>query len=447
MTMKKIDLEKLEELLIKQYSASRIIKFHNQFLKAVKMDPELEASLEDSFLINSPVKLIKQTRVGSYGFEKNGQPSVNGLREFLKISGSSEFYPQGIYKGLNLIHASLTAYFLLAVQPLMAGPMDAPEKFLKDAFEYWINSPTSMEKELLDHIKIRYSGYYDSAGKKRLRDRLFMPLGKISSKRWIDVNHILTHCILRGIRLTDFHLQELRYSTFEKTNYGSWKTEKTIGRATAPNVLYLPVLNVFFFMAAGLGLVEICYDYPRGTKESQTDNDYEYFTPYNGLRYVRLTALGKYVSGKSDDYKYKTDTDKAKIILDESRLILAMQGDNPVMKIAIEKIMEPVGRHRYRMTFASLFRGCKTRKDILNNINLFRDYICGKPPEVWENFFKKALNRIRPLKKETVLDIFSISQDKELMNILASDPKITPLILKVEGRRIAIRKEDMKKRT
>jgi len=389
-----------------------------------------------------PAALSELTRMaefieqGHMSTKKNGQPSVKGLRDLIKISGISEFYPRKAGKALELMRTRMLAYFLIKVKPQIITPIDAPEVFLKESFKYWIDDYSStIERDFLYHIDTRYSYYWGDDSNDRVKDNLFMLLGRLSSDKWTDVKHIMIHCILRNINLTDFFLDELRYKSVEETEYGSWMTAESIDHFTAPYLLYMPLLKAFFFMAAALGIVEICYNHPSNSKESHPDK--EYLTVYDGLKYVRLTPLGKYVTGQTDKYEYMADYDRGNIILDESRLILLIQGANPAINLIMEKIMEPAGHNRYRMTFASLLSGCSSRKDVLNKIKLFHDYVCKKPPEIWENFFEKALKRIDPLKKETQLDIFNINNDKELMNILTTDPIISRLILKVEGRRIA----------
>ncbi|MDA1275723.1 MAG: hypothetical protein O2960_17020 [Verrucomicrobia bacterium] len=68
-----------------------------------------------------------------------------------------------------------------------------------------------------------------------------------------------------------------------------------------------------------------------------------------------------------------------------------------------------------------------------------------KPPAIWEDFFAKTLDRIAPLRLEPGYLVLKLSGDEEIRSLLASDPVLREIILKVEGLRIAVRGNDLKK--
>ena len=64
------------------------------------------------------------------------------------------------------------------------------------------------------------------------------------------------------------------------------------------------LLCVLFEYAASLGMIDVAYTDPRGARPDYTElwgtDDLEFLSRYDGLRYVRLTALGAYCLGLTE---------------------------------------------------------------------------------------------------------------------------------------------------
>ena len=74
-----------------------------------------------------------------------------------------------------------------------------------------------------------------------------------------------------------------------------------------------PFVKAMLFVLATFGIVEIAYREPQ-----KGDKSY-----YDGLQYVRLTELGKYVLGISKDYTLNVTNDKGPAFeLDDQRLLI-----------------------------------------------------------------------------------------------------------------------------
>jgi len=97
------------------------------------------------------------------------------------------------------------------------------------------------------------------------------------------------------------------------------------------------------------------------------------------------------------------------------------------------------------MTPKSLLGGCRSREDIEERIRLFRRVVSATPPPIWEGFFERTLARIAPLNLESDYLVLKVSPDEEIRRLLASDPVLREIVLKVEGLRIAVRQCDLTK--
>ena len=395
---------------------------------------------ESSALIEIP-RMIEFIRQGHLIFKKSGGVTVKGLNDLTKLSGIKEFYSSDFDKALGRIKVGLLASFLLMLDFKKVAVSSSPPVMLRNAFIFWANKKDQLAPLLLNHLRMETYGYYLSSSE-NIKKALCQLLKRMEPEKWVSLDNIFQFCLLREINLMEMSNAAYKYQAVEKTQYGSWKSWVSLNEITVVPVLYFPLLKGFFFLAASLGLVEIGYDKPEN-KILQKPG-YDYLSPYDGLKYVRLTRLGAYVTGKSRQYTVVGATqDKAVFILDKTRLLLTMDGEDPMAILTLEKMLVPIGTGRFMMTFESLFRDCQSKKDVQRKIAMFRRTICKKLPAVWQDFFTKALARVNPLTLDSGFKVFRIGEDEELLRLLATAPDISRFILKVEGYRIAVKKENI----
>jgi hypothetical protein len=61
----------------------------------------------------------------------------------------------------------------------------------------------------------------------------------------------------------------------------------------------------------------------------------------------------------------------------------------------------------------------------------------------WESFFETLAKRFQPLKKESAVTVFKLSNDPELMTLMLKDSKIRHHISKAEGLRVVIENQNI----
>lgn len=379
---------------------------------------------------------------GYMGMRKDGKPSVKGLRDLAHIADLQDFFPAGSSKDLEMIKATILSSFFLACDLNKVVNTNEPQIILRDLFKSWLKKDTYfLMDHLLNHLRLGRGGYYyydDYKPNRNIKEDLANILSTLETESWASIENIVNYCIFRQVNLLEVNIHSLEFQWVNKASYGSFSRWDNVDARLVAPIVYKPTLQAFFFLSTALGLTEIAYDIPVNNIFQQPKH--EYLSKYDGLRYVRLTKLGAYVVGKTKKYSSTCLVqDKAVFVLDETRLVLTMEGDDPVATLTLETILEKIGAGRYIMTFDSLFKDCSNKREVQAKITLFRNIICKKPPKVWIDFFSKALTRVNPLAMESDYKIFKIENDEALLQLLSTDPKITPLILKVEGLRIAIK--------
>jgi hypothetical protein len=395
--------------------------------------------------LTETVRMVEFIGQGHLALKKNGEATVKGLRDLTSMSGLQEFYPPGSSKELQRVKAELLASFFLGIDLKKKGALSPPQDLLRRIFTCWVEEEEFLLVEkLLGHLRITRRDYYYSYVSWNIKKGLRKLLKALQLGKWFSMENIYNYCVVHRINLLEKRPEALEFHRIEETSYGNWESWDPLRSATIVEVLYIPVLQAFFFLAAALGLVEIDYDAPTNKNYKRPKRDY--LSVYDGLQQVCLTKLGAYVVGKTRNYTSR-EPEKAKAVftLDTTRLLLTMEGDDPIAALTLEKMLEQMGSGRYMLTFDSLFKDCQSKRDVQGKIALFRKRICNKPPKIWLDFFSRALERVNPLTPEPTFKVFKVEQDHELLQLLASDPDISPLLYKMEGFCIAVKTADIAK--
>ncbi|MDE5651160.1 MAG: hypothetical protein K2I35_09210, partial [Duncaniella sp.] len=159
-------------------------------------------------------------------------------------------------------------------------------------------------------------------------------------------------------------------------------------------------------------------------------------SPYQGLNYIRLTALGRYALGLDKEYVAEGNREEEQLfeLSDEKLIIRSLSEANPYESM-LNDIANPIGNHRYAVTTSSFLRNCTSVINITQKISTFRQLISPKPPENWENFFKQLKDNTGKVTKTAgVYMIYEIDpSDLRLHEIIASDPTVRKITRRAEN--------------
>jgi hypothetical protein len=231
----------------------------------------------------------------------------------------------------------------------------------------------------------------------------------------------------------------------------------------------MTLVRGMMFVFAAFGMVEILYDMPEnpiiqnGTKS--------YLSPFDGLRAVRITPLGRYLIGEEKKYTAveSSSIQPFSVLFDEQILIAAVHLGDKVRLMTVEKYMKPIAlgspvsraetasadaatdseqksRRYFKMSYESFLQGCEKRRDVEIKIESFRAQMCSVEtplPEVWEEFLSNVLAKTQPLKKVSNLQVFTVQPSPELKHLCGSDPILKNVIIKAEGFRILVKNGDV----
>ncbi len=193
-----------------------------------------------------------------------------------------------------------------------AALSEPPENVIRGLWQRWLTHAVIDEFSRVEAVKGQRVRNVLTAAKPR-REIVAKALATCPRDDWVGVD-ALFRTMRRGrigptvvrndMALWKLYLVDPQYGSFGYDGYYRW--EMLEGRYT---------LAVVFEYAATLGLVDVDYVHPSGARDDFHDNwggeDMDALSRYDGLRAIRLTALGSYVLGLTGAYQSPVVADAA----------------------------------------------------------------------------------------------------------------------------------------
>lgn len=361
-------------------------------------------------------------------------PSVSGLKSMQKYCQISEFYQT---KELAFIKTSLIAS-VLYYSKISKNQQEKPYEIVKKLISNFLKNPMELPLDamLLSHLK----GWEVPTREKYLGNSLRKVLTDLPKDKWVSLENIIAYTQYQEL---PFDYYDSRWNV-ERSIYVTKRSEYYRERLYLNghhyhNFFTIPFIKGLFFLLAAFGIVAISYELPQKNEEIVSKN--YYLTPFDGLQYVSLTQLGRYVLGIDETFQGEITVTTGKVLLDTFSLIATVSGENKIIRLTLDKMGTKLDENRYEITYESLFKECEKLSDVQRKIESFKQYISSNPPPVWEMFFKSAVTQINPVKKENDYVVLKLKNSQQLITLVATDEKLKPYIIKAEGYRILVKRE------
>lgn len=398
---------------------------------------ELTVYSNESFIFTIIPILSSLYKAQQIDFGKS-KVTAAAVKKAAKTLNIKEFFPNG--DKLSSVLAStfiINSYSLYCTtHPHSYGSMK-PENLLKDMLISNNHYDNILLSLLLPHHKGFRKNFMGNFTGSELFSCIFsslIHLAETEEREWIDIDLLclITRIInKKGERI--FMLFDL-YAYFDMEIFNGYDQHDVyIDNAIAE--ITMPLIKSYIFMMASLGFVEIAY--------KEVSEEEEANSCFDGLRYVRLTNLGRYAFELISKYvKTKQKGIKFFETNGEDLIVKSLVEDNPYESI-LANMAEHISKKLYKVTPESFLKDCKGQEDIENHINLFKEYIEESPSANWNAFFKQLLDRCAPMlnpkKKYRLVQL--PASDKELQHIMLCDPTIRKYILKAENYHVLIEEE------
>ncbi|MEQ1744618.1 MAG: hypothetical protein ABMA02_04275 [Saprospiraceae bacterium] len=385
---------------------------------------------ERDILLELP-RLLTYKKQGQINYTAKNRPAQTGLGKVQRSLNLNEFFPAASHKRLKHLRTGLLAG-MAVYMPNQKLPEYLPE-FIRHLFAH--SYPTTAVTAPIVLTDIKGMGTIDDYYFKRTEPDLIRLLRSLPASAWVSFDNILAH-----IRYSLYRLQPMSIHLATDKLYYDYPTEivqgkyayiqsnRTITNAMFREAVENPFLCGSFFLFAAFGLCDIAYDTPEVDDLGGTC-----YSSWEGIRYVRRTALGDYVCGLAEHYEAQQET-AISLALSPDTLMIAATDTDTAAAAVLEPYTERVGANRFRTDSQIFLKNIKSKKELMDKITLFKQVVGSELPLNWQGFFQEMLHKINPFVREIDMTVLRIPPDNTaLIRLVAQDPVLRKLVVKAEG--------------
>jgi len=376
----------------------------------------------------------------------NEKPMVKSLN-LLKASNIIEdFYQEKKIDTLALDMLTRSFYYYKSRFIFKDKELDTLSLFmeyqLKGAFRFTIS------RIFTSHLKrVRFGKYINE--EKELFEILQYLIAQMPKEGWVSFENILSHTYYRELYFDfedRYRTQHYEFLSDEKSKYSSSNKILEVGDHHG-ELFHEPILKGIFFYMGALGLMELKYDDPVTPYEKIKAEKRPYISVWDSLKYVKLTKLGEYIFGFIKSYTPKEIVVKkvSKVKFDEFQPIITVDKTDTILIAKLEPFTEKLDNNRYKLSHSKLFRDCKHLKALKLKIDSFYSKIEKNPPKVFIDFFNETIENSNLMKRNLKQVVIELESNKKLLNLFMTNRKLQELLIKAEGYRIIVFKEDISK--
>ncbi|MCF7952355.1 MAG: hypothetical protein K9L57_12025 [Spirochaetaceae bacterium] len=203
-----------------------------------------------------------------------------------------------------------------------------------------------------------------------------------------------------------------------------------------------PLLKGYCYLMASLGLLEIEEEEPQ--KLLKAGGKFFPISPFEGLRRVRTTPFCAWCLGLSKE-KPELREVSYEAIADRELPLVTYRGHSLECKVFLERIGDPIGEDRFRISAASFIRDCTSPEDIEDRIVEFYRLIAKEPAGHWGELFSRVRERAQLFAHEEPCMMVQLPEDGELRRLFVEEKKLSALVVRAEGGRIVVKQHNYKK--
>lgn len=195
--------------------------------------------------------------------------------------------------------------------------------------------------------------------------------------RWVAVDELFRLMKIDGYRFEIAGNPWKLY--FSDANYGSLGYS---GSVTFELLEARYTLAYLFEYLATLGLIDVAYTQPHGARPDYGNHwgtdEFDFLSRYDGLRYLRLNALGAYCLGLSDSYSPQLPERPPLLALEPDLSLRRLRPPEPAEQLQLEQIARAEGPERWSLDAAAILAQSASGPEERARI---RDFLVGSMAE------------------------------------------------------------------
>ncbi|MEO7311142.1 MAG: hypothetical protein ABIX01_12145 [Chitinophagaceae bacterium] len=390
----------------------------------------------DSYIFNAE-KAIQQEMggilsyhtQGNIKYSEKGRPAITGMKKVQKALAIKEFYASDD-NDLHPIRTMLVCGMLRYMKSYIGLAPTLPGAIKKMFAEFFtkFEHPSSIASFILNQIK-GFSTLNNWEYKRDAVNDIWRLMEQMPAEGWISWDNIQTWFQTHFIDPIPIHSRHYGKIYYEDKERQSYNNKVYVNNGNKQAMLQWPFTKGCMYLFASYGLLEIAYTGVDTKRLAKTWN-----SEYDGLQGLRLTALGKYVLGKTDVYEPPELESLGKLLFDEESLIIRAEGNLDLMTTLLGNYVEKVSSNRFAFRPALFLKDCKNVKQIQEKLILFRKSLNVKLPPYWEEALAKMISNATAIAERREFHVFKINeQDKQLLRVIAQDDFLKTVVIKAEG--------------
>jgi Helicase conserved C-terminal domain len=328
----------------------------------------------------------------------------------------------------------------LALSPAGRKAMGRPaHDLIRNAWGKWVKTTVFDEFERIEVIKGKQGARIGGAADRRRS--IADVLADCPVSRWIAVDEFF-----RFLRASGENFQIARV---EWKLYISMQEYGHFGHGGNRAWLMLEgryILAVLFEYAATLGLIDVAYIPPQRARnefrEHWGTDDYECLSRYDGLKFIRLNALGAWCLGLTEDYEPEPIVvKKTWKVLPNHDVVSSEQNPDPGDVLFLERVAEKTSERVWRLDREKILTAAEAGLDI-EEIAGFLEVRSDEPiPATVATLLDDLRQRAGLLRDKGTVRMIECA-DTETARLLLVDSKLKSLCLPAGDRSLVFREAD-----
>jgi hypothetical protein len=379
--------------------------------------------------------------------EKTQRPAAGTVAAVAEVLAAGDFYPVepiAAFAWPLLVQAGGLAELAGGRLRLTAKGHAAlgrpPAETVCALWRSWVGKAPIDELSRVEHIKGQRTANTLTSAKTR-RQTVATALARCPVDEWLAVDDLfdrmrrgnLSPTVARSERgLWRLYLVDPEYGSLGYSGFADWPILE--GRYT---------LAVLFEYAGTLGLFDLDYTGPVGARKDYHGNwgadDLDYLSRYDGLRAVRLNALGAYVLGLTGDYRApSTDAATAGVLKVLPNLDVVVTGDLPsVDRLTLDAYAHRTADRVWALREPTLLAAV----DAGRGLDQLREFLCSRAdhdlPNAVTTLLADVAARIGRLRNLGVVRLVECV-DPPVAALIAGDRRLRGLCQLVGDRHLAV---------
>lgn len=399
---------------------------------------------EGVFKFISTIKHMKKSNLVAFG-KTNEKPLGKTLSILKTTSGSKEFY--NLPKLDTLATDLLTRSFTFYNEDFKEDELDTLKSFvdkeLNNELYFFIS------RLFVSHLKkVRFDPYYTS--EYEFFQIMKQIINILPTEDSFAIKNIVNFCKYRNIR---FDLEKPYKTDGYWMNcdvFGVSGVRQELLSANDGNYEFLfmePFIKGFFFYLGSLGLFELHYNKPESEYNISSKGS-DYISVWDGLVSCKMTTLGKYIFEHTNKYeRVKVIKKSLSVKFDEYKPIIIIEESDVLMMAKLEPYTSKYEDRKYILNYSKIFKDCNSYKALELKIDSFYKIFDSKLPKIFDEYFRDIKEKANLLQRDFRQIVISLKNDKKLMNLFMTNIKLQNMIIKAQGYKIIVLKENMTKLT